>query len=43
MGIKSQRDFFSGLMFMVVGIAFAWGATNYKIGVARGWARAISP
>ena len=32
MGIKSQRDFFSGLMFMVVGIAFAWGATNYKIG-----------
>ncbi len=32
MGIKSQKDFFSGLMFMVVGIAFAWGATNYKIG-----------
>ncbi len=32
MNIKSQKDFFSGLMFMVVGIAFAWGATNYKIG-----------
>ena len=32
MGIKSQKDFFSGLMFMIVGIAFAWGATNYKIG-----------
>ena len=32
MGIKSQKDFFSGVMFMVVGIAFAWGATNYKIG-----------
>ncbi len=32
MGIKSQKDFFSGLLFMVVGIAFAWGATNYKIG-----------
>ena len=32
MGIKSQKDFFSGLMFMVVGIAFAWGATNYKLG-----------
>jgi predicted outer membrane lipoprotein len=30
--IKSQKDFFSGLMFMVVGIAFAWGATNYTIG-----------
>jgi hypothetical protein len=32
MRIKSQQDFFSGLMFMVVGIAFAWGATNYTIG-----------
>jgi uncharacterized membrane protein YozB (DUF420 family) len=30
--IKSQKDFFAGLMFMVVGIAFAWGATNYTIG-----------
>ena len=32
--IKSQKDFFSGLLFMVVGVAFAWGATNYKIGDA---------
>ena len=32
MGIKSQKDFFSGLLFMVVGIAFAWGATSYKVG-----------
>ena len=32
MKIKSQKDFFSGLMFMVVGIAFAWGATTYNIG-----------
>jgi hypothetical protein len=32
MKIKSQKDFFSGLMFMVAGIAFAWGATNYSIG-----------
>jgi hypothetical protein len=30
--IKSQQDFFSGLMFMVVGIAFAWGATTYNVG-----------
>jgi hypothetical protein len=30
--IKSQKDFFSGLMFMAVGIAFAWGATTYTIG-----------
>ena len=32
MKIKSQKDFFSGLMFMVVGVAFAWGATTYNIG-----------
>jgi hypothetical protein len=30
--IKSQKDFFSGLMFMVVGVAFAWGASSYTIG-----------
>jgi hypothetical protein len=32
MRFKSQKDFFSGLMFMVVGIAFAWGSTTYTIG-----------
>ena len=32
MNIKSQKDFFSGLMFMGVGVAFAWGATTYKVG-----------
>jgi hypothetical protein len=32
MGIKSQKDFFSGLMYLFVGIAFALGATNYNIG-----------
>jgi predicted outer membrane lipoprotein len=30
--IKSEKDFFSGLMFLVVGIAFAWGATTYNVG-----------
>jgi hypothetical protein len=30
--IKSQKDFFSGLMFASVGGGFAWGATNYTIG-----------
>jgi hypothetical protein len=30
--IKSQKDFFSGLMFMGVGVAFAWGASTYTIG-----------
>lgn len=32
MKIKSQKDFFSGLMFMAVGIAFGWGATTYNVG-----------
>ncbi|RYF79738.1 MAG: tripartite tricarboxylate transporter TctB family protein [Comamonadaceae bacterium] len=32
MKIKSQKDFFSGLMFMLVGIGFAWGATTYNVG-----------
>jgi hypothetical protein len=30
--IKSQRDFWSGLMFIIVGIAFAWGSTTYSFG-----------
>jgi hypothetical protein len=30
--IKSQRDFWSGLMFVGIGVAFAWGATNYNFG-----------
>lgn len=34
MKIKSQKDFFAGLMFMGVGIAFAWGSTSYTIGEA---------
>lgn len=32
MNIKSQKDFFSGLMFMGIGVAFAWGATTYNVG-----------
>lgn len=32
MKIKSQRDFWSGLMFIGIGLAFAWGATNYSFG-----------
>lgn len=32
MRIKSQKDFFAGLMFLAFGIAFAWGATNYTVG-----------
>ena len=32
MKIKSQRDFWSGVMFITVGIGFAWGALNYSFG-----------
>ena len=32
MNIRSQKDFFAGLMFMVVGAAFAWGSSTYSIG-----------
>jgi hypothetical protein len=30
--IKSQRDFFSGLMFLIIGGAFAIGAYSYSMG-----------
>ena len=32
MKIKSERDFWSGLMFVAVGVVFAIGATNYSMG-----------
>jgi flagellar motor component MotA len=31
---KSQKDFLSGLMFMIVGASFAIGATNFDVGTA---------
>ena len=34
MKIKSQRDFWAGLMFVVVGVSFAWGATSYNFGAS---------
>lgn len=33
MKIESQRDFYAGLMFAAVGMAFAWGSTSYSMGV----------
>ncbi len=32
MKMKSQKDFFAGLMFTAMGLAFALGARNYTIG-----------
>ena len=34
MKIKSQKDFYAGVMFAVVGIGFAWGAVTYHVGSA---------
>jgi hypothetical protein len=34
MQIRSQKDFFSGVMFVVVGIAFSYIATTYNMGTA---------
>ena len=34
MRIKSQKDFVSGILLVIVGAAFAVGATNYSFGVA---------
>ncbi|SDM64759.1 Tripartite tricarboxylate transporter TctB family protein [Oryzisolibacter propanilivorax] len=30
--IKSQKDFFAGLLYSAVGVGFAWGATSYTVG-----------
>ncbi len=34
MKIKSQKDFWSGLMFIATGLGFAAGATNYSFGTS---------
>ncbi|MFV0283304.1 MAG: tripartite tricarboxylate transporter TctB family protein [Castellaniella sp.] len=34
MRIKSQKDFYSGLLFMAAGTAFGVGATRYRIGTS---------
>jgi hypothetical protein len=32
--IKSQKNFYAGVMFSAFGVAFAWGATSYTVGNA---------
>ena len=34
MAIKNQSNFYSGLLFLLVGITFAWSANSYDIGEA---------
>ena len=34
MSMKSQKDFYTGLIYTGAGVAFAWGATAYNVGNA---------
>ncbi len=34
MNIRNKQDFWSGVMFVVLGLGFALGATNYSMGTA---------
>jgi len=34
MKIKSQKDLWSGVMFLAIGVGFAWGATDYSFGTS---------
>jgi hypothetical protein len=32
--LKNQKDFFSGVLFMAIGVSFAWSASRFSIGSA---------
>jgi hypothetical protein len=34
MKFKSQKDLWSGVMFLAIGVGFAWGATEYSFGTS---------
>lgn len=34
MRIKNYKDFYTGILFVLFGIGFAWGAAGYKLGTA---------
>jgi len=34
MHLKNRQDFWAGVMFVVLGLGFAWHATNYQMGTA---------
>lgn len=34
MKIKNEKDFFAGLLFLVLGTGYGWGATGYALGSA---------
>jgi len=34
MQLKNKQDFWSGVMFVALGLGFAWGATQYQMGTS---------
>ena len=34
MRIKNSKDFYTGVLFILFGAAFTWGATKYTMGTA---------
>jgi len=32
--VKNAKDFYAGVLFMLVGSAFAWGALEFTVGTA---------
>ncbi|KOF54916.1 MULTISPECIES: tripartite tricarboxylate transporter TctB family protein [unclassified Achromobacter] len=34
MQLRNRQDFWSGVMFIALGLGFAWGATSYQMGTA---------
>lgn len=42
-GIRNQKDFYAGLLFIVFGVAFMWIAQDYTFGTARRMGPAFFP
>lgn len=43
LGIRSQKDFYAGLLFILFGAAFMWVAQDYSFGTARRMGPAFFP
>ncbi len=43
LGIRNQKDFYSGLLFILFGVAFMWIAQDYNFGTARRMGPAFFP
>jgi putative tricarboxylic transport membrane protein len=43
LGIRNQKDFYAGLLFIIFGVAFLWIARDYTFGTARRMGPAFFP